>query len=179
MRVILLFLLLFSASQSFAQTRLFIKVTASDGTIIQGESAVRGHENEIEATSYGQDITNCCGELVGKTTFGKFIANMALNKASNKLKGILIKGLHLKAVDVTARKAGESQGDFYKIKMEDVTISQMTEGLSDGNTIPQQQISFNASRIGWTYTPSDSKGGLGSPVKFGWDIKKNIEWTGF
>ena len=169
----------FAFSKVSAQLQLFIKVTGSDGNMIQGESTVRGHENEIEAFSYGQDITSCCGELAGKTTIGKFIANIQLGKASNVLKGILIKGLHLKSVEVTVRKNGNSQADFYKIKMEEVTISQMTEGQADLTKIPQQQVSFNGARIGWIYYPQKPDGSLGTPVKFGWDIKKNLEWNNF
>jgi len=172
-------LMLFTLSKVSAQTQLFIKIIGSDGNMIQGEATIKGHENEIEAFSYGQDITNCCGELVGKTTIGKFIANIQLNKASNILKGILIKGLHLKSVEVTARKSGGSQVDYYKIKMEEVIISQMTEGQPDLTKIPQEQVSFNAARIGWTYYPQKNDGSPGTPVKFGWDIKKNIEWSGF
>jgi len=176
-------LMFFTFSKVSAQFQLFIKVIGSDGDMIQGESTVRGHENEIEAFSYGQDITNCCGELASKTNIGKFIANIQLGKASNLLKGALIKGQRLKSVEVTARKTGGNVGsveaDYYKIKMEEVAISQITEGQADLTKIPQEQVSFNAARIGWTYYPQKPNGGPGTPVKFGWDIKKNIEWNNF
>jgi len=132
-------LMFFTFSKVSAQFQLFIKVIGSDGNMIQGESTVRGHENEIEASSYGQDITNCCSEQVGKTTIGKFITNIQLGKASNVLKGILIKGQRIKSIEVTARKSGGNQTDYYKIKMEEVMINQITEGQADLTKIPQEQ----------------------------------------
>ncbi|WP_153801161.1 Hcp family type VI secretion system effector [Foetidibacter luteolus] len=162
-----------------AQYHLYIKAIASDGSQIEGESVVKGHEKEIEAHSFGQDISNCCGDVASKLTIGKFIVNIQLGKASNILRGILMKGTHMKSVFITAVKAGDKPVDFYKITMEEVFVSQITDGQPDLTTLPQQQVSFNANRIGWAYFPQKPDGTTGDPVKFGWDVKKMAEWSGF
>lgn len=151
------------------------------GTQINGESLDSRHPNEIVATSFGQENINCSSISGGSPCSGKpghFIFNMAINKSLPLLKKALYNTEHLTSIDIVFRKAGTSGFEYYKIHLENVIVTHVTDA-TEGGAIVSNQIEVDAAKFGWTYIPQKPDGSADTPIKFGWDITSNAAWTGF
>jgi type VI protein secretion system component Hcp len=101
---------------------------------------------------------------------------MSLNPAAVGMRQLLLKGLHLQSVDVIYRKtSGTGTVDFYKMHMEDVTITSYQE--SGSSEIPTIAVSINPVRQAWQYTAIKSDGTAGAKTKGGWDFGSNSEYN--
>jgi type VI secretion system secreted protein Hcp len=55
--------------------------------------------------------------------------------------------------------------------MSDLLVSSyQTGGSGHSDIVPTDQCSLNFSKIEWEYKPQDAKGGVGGPVKAGFDV---------
>jgi type VI secretion system secreted protein Hcp len=79
----------------------------------------------------------------------------------------------LKTAEVSVRKQGGDQQDYYKIKLTDVLVSSYQSGGGGGANIPVDQFSLAFAKIEFSFFPQDEKGKLGSPTKMGWDLRQN------
>ena len=84
-------------------------------------------------------------------------------------------GKHIKGAVLTARRGGKTQVEFLTIRLEDVLVSsyQTTAGGGDESG-PLDSISLSFSKIQVEYRETKPDGSLGAPVKFGWDLEKNV-----
>jgi type VI secretion system secreted protein Hcp len=99
---------------------------------------------------------------------------MGYCKASPKLFLACATGAHIPKATLTCRKAGGKQEEYLKVVFTDLLVSSyQTGGSAHGDVVPTDQISLNYSKIEWEYKPQDEKGGLGGPIKAGYDLKKN------
>ncbi|HSU54895.1 MAG TPA: type VI secretion system tube protein Hcp [Candidatus Dormibacteraeota bacterium] len=152
----------------------FLKI---DG--IQGESLDSKHKNEIDIESWSWHENNDgshaygSGGGAGKVTVGDFSFAMRVNKASPKLFLACATGDHIKEALLTCRKAGKEQQEYLKIKFSDLLISSYQSGGSKSEVVPVDSITFNFSKIEFTYAHQDEKGKLGSPVVHNYDLKQN------
>jgi type VI secretion system secreted protein Hcp len=81
-------------------------------------------------------------------------------------------GHHYPKATLTLRKAGGSQIDFLKYEFSDVLVDSIQwSGSSGGDDTPTESVSLAFGKVEITYTPQDAKGGKGSPVAGGWDLK--------
>lgn len=158
---------------------IFIKIINPN---IDGESTVRGHENEISAIRYAQEATTCdisnpgSGGGTCKTTTSSFAFDLNLDKAIIGLRSALYKGTHFQKVQITFRKPGSTPFEYYKITLGEVIVSKITDA-TNGNT-NQFQVQFSAAKYFWTYIPQSDTGGAGTPVTFGWNSLANTAWDG-
>jgi type VI secretion system secreted protein Hcp len=184
MKTVLSFLIvsLISIVSAHAQvTEIFVKIIDANGTQINGESNDIKHQNEIVTTSFGQENINCSTITGGVPCAGKaghFIFNMNINKSLPLLKKALYNTEHLLSVDIVFRKAGGTPFEFYKIRLENVIITHITDA-ADASTGVKNQVEADAARFGWTYIGQKSDGTSDAPIKFGWDVTSNSVWTGF
>jgi type VI secretion system secreted protein Hcp len=123
---------------------------------IDGESTDRDHKGEIEILSWSWGETNTGtsgtggGGGAGKVSMQDFHFTMQVSKASPELMKACATGKHFKEATLTARKAGQRQQEFLKIKLTDVLVSSYQ---TDGNTkdkefpLPTDQISLNFVKI--------------------------------
>jgi type VI secretion system secreted protein Hcp len=160
-----------------AVTDFFLKL---DG--IKGESTDSKHKDEIEIESFSWGATNSgsfadapgAGGGTGKVSFQDVHFTKKADKASVDLMLFCASGKHVKLAELTVRKAGEDQQEYYKVKLSDVLISSYQSGGSGGsNLIPTDQFSLNFAKIEFSYAPQDAKGKLASPSRSGWDLKAN------
>ena len=150
---------------------------------IKGESSDSKHKDEIEIESFSWGATNSgsfahapgAGGGTGKVSFQDIHLTKVVDKASVDLLLFCASGKHLKEANLTVRKAGEDQQEYYKVKLTDVLISSYQSGGSGGgsNLIPTDQFSLNFAKIEFSYSPQDAKGKLASPSRSGWDLKAN------
>jgi type VI secretion system secreted protein Hcp len=69
---------------------------------------------------------------------------------------------------------GGEQEEFLKIKFTDVLISSyQVGGSAHGDGLPTDQISFNFSKIEFSYAPQKADGTLASAIEKGFDLKTN------
>jgi type VI secretion system secreted protein Hcp len=144
---------------------------------IDGESADSKHKNEIDVESWswgatqGGTMAYGGGGGAGKVQMNDFHFVMRTNKSSPKLFLSCATGQHIKKAVLTVRKAGGEQVEYLKVTFSDVLVSSFQTGGSGGDVVPTDQISLNFSKIEISYAPQDAKGGIGSPVMAGYDLK--------
>src|SRR5262245_46733660 len=123
----------------------FLKI---DG--VEGSSQQKGHEKEIEISSFSWGETNAgaagtgSGGGAGKVQMQDFHFTMATSVASPTLATKCASGEHIKEATLTCRKVGGEQFEFLKIKLSDVLISSYALGgsASADNPIDQASLAF-------------------------------------
>jgi type VI secretion system secreted protein Hcp len=147
---------------------------------IDGETTDSKHKNEIEVLSFSWGVSNPAtagyggGAGAGKASLSDFNFMLRTQKASPKLFLACASGKHMKEAVLTCRMAGERQLEFLKLKFTDVLISSFQQsGSEGGDSTPMESVSLSFAKLEETYTPSDSKGSTGKPVKGGWDVTQN------
>ena len=175
--------LLFLSFSNASKAQIFVKIIDGSNNQIDGESLDAKHPKEINATTFGQENTGCASTPVGSGggtacggTVGHFIFNMNLNASVPLLNKALFSGTHLRSADIVFRKSGGAGTEYYKIHLESVTISHVTNSIDPGGLITVQ-VELAANKMGWTYIPQDQTGAPGTPVKFGWDTTTRSVWS--
>ena len=151
----------------------FLKI---DG--IKGESADAKHKDEIDIESWSWGETNAGttgrggGGGAGKVQMQDFHFAMRLNRASPVLAKACATGQHIKLATLTVRKAGKAQQEFLVFKFHDLLISSYQAGGAEGS-VPNDQCSFNYSKVEMEYKPQKPDGSLGAAETFKYDLKSN------
>jgi type VI secretion system secreted protein Hcp len=146
---------------------------------IEGESTDDKHGKEIDVLSWSWSesqsgtFAHAGGGGAGKVNMGDFSFSCYQSKASPKLIQACALGEHLADATLTARKAGGGQQEYFTIKMTDVLVSSYQIGAA--NERPMESVTLNFAKIEVEYKPQKADGGLDSPVKFGYDLKKNVK----
>jgi type VI secretion system secreted protein Hcp len=151
----------------------FLKI---DG--IKGEAPDEKHKDEIELTSFAWGATNAGdhsaggGGGAGKVSMQDFHFTMKVNKSSPNLMQHCCTGKHIPGALLTVRKAGGTQLEFMKVKFSDLIISSFQTGASSsGDVLPNDQITFNFTKIEYDYCAQKKDGSLEAPVNGKYDIK--------
>jgi type VI secretion system secreted protein Hcp len=149
---------------------------------VKGESGDAKHKETIEIESFSWGATNQgahsggSGGGAGKVSFQDMHFTTRVNKASPLLLLSVASGEHIKKAVLFVRKAGKEQQEYYTVTMEDLLVSSWQSGGSEGsNALPVDQFSLNFTKVKFEYKPQDAKGGLGSAIAAGWDVKKNVK----
>jgi type VI secretion system secreted protein Hcp len=159
-----------------ATSDFFLKI---DG--IEGESKDSKHQGEIEVLSWSMGAANegtmgrAGGGGAGKVVFSDMQFTKEACKASPKLLLACATGQHIKKAVLTARKAGNEQQEFLVVTMEEVLVSSFNSSGGVGSSIPQESFALNFAKIVVEYKPQKEDGSLDSPVKAGFDVKKNVK----
>jgi len=150
---------------------------------IKGESLDDKHKGEIQVTSFSWGASQPAssgsvggGAGVGKVQFSEFHITKVLDSSSPKLMLACASGAHFPEALLTCRKAGGSQVEYAKIKLEGVVVSrhEVEGGHSElKDALPLETISFNYSKINFNYTAQDSSGNPGANTMTGWDLQTN------
>jgi type VI secretion system secreted protein Hcp len=149
---------------------------------IEGESQDSKHKNEIELLSWSwgeaQQGTGGfgTGSGAGKVMMQDLSITKFVDKASPKLLLACANGKHIGTGTIVARKAGETQQEYLKIKLEEVLISSYNvSGTGAGGDLPSESVSLNFSKITMNYSPQKKDGSLDAALSAGWDVKQNIK----
>jgi len=159
------------AQASLSTQQSFLNISG-----IEGESSDDKHKGEIEINSFstsvvGQSAANTSQGGTGKTNFSDIKFTTNVNKSSPKLFQAVTTGEHIPEVILTTRKAGGNQQEYLTITLKDVVVTQYDLSMSDEG--PMDSFSLNFSQIYYQYSPQKPDGTLDSPVKAGYDLKKN------
>ena len=164
--------LILTCGNAFAQTIVVMK--AMNGTTkVLGGSAVVGHAGEIDILSNSQGESRCFG--CGVPSVADFNVMIKLSAATVTLKKLLLNGTPLTSIDVTYIKSGPTPFTYYKIRMENVTVTSVQESASSEE--PIFSASFTPARIAWAQIKQDPDGSAGTKTTYGWDVLGNVAWT--
>jgi type VI secretion system secreted protein Hcp len=132
---------------------------------IKGESSDTAHPNTIEIESFSWGVSNTStfggggGGGAGKVQFQDFSFTMRASKATPKLILACATGQHIKEAKLFVRKSGGDgrRDEYYVITLTDVLVSSFQQSGSSGggDSLPMEQISFSAARVGVAYTAGD------------------------
>ncbi len=142
---------------------------------IKGEATDATHKDKIQLQSWSWGETQSgsfaanAGGGAGKVSMQDFHFMMSTNKASPDLMLSCATGKHIAKAQLTCRKAGDKQQEFFKISFTDLLISSYQVSGSD---IPTDQISFNFATVKFEYAAQKADGGLDTPVIRGYDVKQ-------
>lgn len=159
------------------QVDYFLKIEG-----IEGESQARGHQGEIELLSWSWGETNAGVEHMiagvgqagaGQPEFADIAVEAYLSKTSPKIMEAVATGQYIPQVVLTGVRQGETQLEYLKITMTDVFARYYQTGGSQSDILPVDNVSFNYQKIEYEFTPQKADGTAGSPVKAGYDLKKN------
>jgi type VI secretion system secreted protein Hcp len=145
---------------------------------IKGESLDDKHKDEIEVLSFSWGVTNSgamssgVGGGAGKATFHDLSIVHHLDKASPVLLQTCAMGTHLKEAVITHRKAGKGRQEYLIVKLNDVIITGVTHGGSDGQTI-SENVTLAFAKVDLEYKPQKPDGSLDAGIQFKYDIKSN------
>jgi len=166
-------LIVSSFGNAFAAVDYFLKIEGVDG-----ESTDSKHKGQIEIDSFSWGVSNSGamasggGGGAGKATFHDIHFTTHVSKASPKLMQAAATGEHLKTFDLTVRKAGGTQMDYYIVHLEDVLVSSYSSSGSSGE-VPMESVSFNYQKIVFEYIPTNADGTAAEAVKASWNLATN------
>jgi type VI secretion system secreted protein Hcp len=152
--------------------RFFLKIGD-----IKGESKDSKHKDEIEVESYSWGVSQSGtfspggGGGAGKAQFSDFSFTMPQSVASPVLFLSCASGKHLKEAVLSARRAGKTGLDFYKLRFFDVLISSFNQGGVESAPAITESITFNFQKVELEYQRQNAKGQLEAPVGATWDVQ--------
>lgn len=166
-------------SAQAAQADYFLKIEG-----IEGESQASSREGQIEILSWSWGETDPGVEQViagvgranaGQPEFTDIFVQAYLSKASPKLMEAVATGKLIPSVVLTGLRSGAdgSQHEYLEITLTNVQVTAYQTGGSQSEPLPIDSLSFNYEKIEYEYTPQNADGTAGSPVKAGYDLKKN------
>ena len=160
---------------SFCQQKIFIK---PDG--INGESQDKTHPKWIDATAYsvgGSNTSNIgstgSGAGAGKTTTTDFTFSICLDASVNPLKMAMYSGKRIQNVNIEFSTGTAQEVVYYKILLQNVLITSISEGGTTTQSKNNVNVSFAAEQFTYTYYPIDQTGKQGLPNVFKWNAATN------
>jgi type VI secretion system secreted protein Hcp len=148
---------------------------------IKGESTDDKHKDEIEVLSFSWGVNNPAtiggaggGAGAGRATFHDLSFSHTIDKASPMLLKACATGVHLKDATITHRKAGKGQQEYLIIKMNDVIVTSVSLGDSNGSA-GSENVSIAFAKVDLEYKPQLPNGQLDAGIHFKYDIKGQKE----
>jgi type VI secretion system secreted protein Hcp len=131
---------------------------------------------EVESWSWGVSQTIVRDGGGGGAGAGKAVPQdlsivKVVDKASPKLFLACAAGQHIKEVFLTGRR-GDTKQAYLEYKLTDVLVSSFQEAGNQGE-LPQEQVSFNFSKIEISYRQVLPNGQLGPLIKGGFDFQQS------
>jgi len=158
-----------------AQLEYYIRFDDGDGT---------PEWMQLDGFSWGATTPVALGGTGGAGT-GKSIAapvslSLGSSQTATELAKHLASGTHLQGVEIEAYAPGGDKGaqlvDQYYF--ENVLLSNLTTHAASGSA-PQEQVSFNYTKVNHSHLTQDNDGSVGSVTHDGWDFAKNQDANGF
>jgi type VI secretion system secreted protein Hcp len=149
---------------------------------IKGESQDAKHKEEIEilAWSWGMSQTGTTHSGTGGGAAKVSVQDISfthwVDMASADLFKACCTGQHFDEAMITVRKAaGKDAIEYIKIKLQNIIISAISTGGSNGEERLTENVTLNFQKFEYNYTQQMPDGKPGAKPKFGYDIAANKE----
>lgn len=153
---------------------------------IPGEATAKDHKDWIQIESFGFDMSQG-GHNVGgggaRGAFGRAVHKpfqllKRLDKASPLLYEAVNVNNNLGKVQFHVCRTGDDKYPYFTITFEDVMISSVILNCNDPDQGGEKErllesVSFNYTKIEWTYTETDSKNKKGGAIVGKWNLATN------
>ena len=146
---------------------------------IKGESKDDKHKDWIDVLSWSWGATQqgsagmMGGAGAGKVNVHDLNFTKPVDKASPDLFLKCATGEHYDDATLVCRKAGGSPLEYLKLTMNEVYITSVQHGGSQGGDALTENVALNFAKVKVDYAAQDNKGGAGAKPKMGWDIGAN------
>jgi type VI secretion system secreted protein Hcp len=156
-----------------SQVDTFLKIAG-----VKGESTDEKHKGEIdvESWSWGESNSGTAGHGggggAGKAVPQDLVISKKVDTSSPVLFIACATGQHFADALLTARKAGGSQQEYLKIKLEEVLVSSYQTSVG-GGAIVTETVSLNFAKLNVSYFEQKADGTLGGEAKQGYDFAAN------
>ena len=135
---------------------------------IPGEVVDDRHPGAIEVLNWSWAVSNAApagggagGGRIGKPTLADVAVSLRLDAATPRLFDACARGIHLKEVLLSARRAGMI-GDYFTVRMQEAVVTSATTAFSGEE--PAVQIALGFATVTLTYQTTLPDGSLGDPV---------------
>jgi type VI secretion system secreted protein Hcp len=149
---------------------------------VAGDSVDILHRGTIDVQSFScgvqQMVTSGLGGGAGKASFNNLSLTKWVDKSSPTLFVNCASGMHLSKAILYVRPTNQPdqghQSDMYKVILEDVVITSVSNGATVAGDRPSESLSLSYSKIQWFYQAFDERiRPVASPVVTGWDVTAN------
>lgn len=148
---------------------------AMDGTTkLNGGSALAGHADEIELLSNSQGTVRCA--TCNTSNVFEYNIMIRVSAATVSFKKLLLTGKKLTTIDVVYLKQGGAPFTYYKLRMENVTVTSVQESATSPD-VPVFAVALRPDRIAWQYLAQNQDGSVGAKTSYGWDVTNNVAWS--
>lgn len=157
-------------------TEIFLKIGD-----IKGESVAKGHENEINVTSWNWGMTQAAGlksasgAAMGKVQVQDIAISKLVDKSSPTLMLACCGGKRYPDATLVMRKTGTKPIEYLKIIMRDVMVSSVAVGTSSDQDRVAENITLGFAEFKVEYTPQNKDGSAGTATAAGWNIVKSVK----
>jgi type VI secretion system secreted protein Hcp len=147
---------------------------------VPGESVDAKYPGAIEIESFSFGVSNSGTVIVGgggagKANFTDISFSKRLDKTSPLLYLNCANGKHLPSATLILRKVGADKPfEYYVVKLTEVMVSSVQTGGAAGGDTPTESFSLSFAKIEFIYTPQRADGGVGTPVRSGWNVAENV-----
>jgi len=155
---------------------MFLKIDGCDG-----ESVDASHTDEIDVLAFSWGMTQSgSAHIAGGGGSGKVnVQDMSVTKYLDKASTVLMQkccsGKHFPSAVLVCRKAGDTPVEYFKVTMEEVLVTSVSEGGGGGEDKQTENISLNFAKVKVEYTPQAADGSAEGGSELGWNIMTNEE----
>lgn len=156
-------------------TDMFIKIEG-----IKGEARDDKHKGEIDVLAWSWGMSNGGaahaggGQGAGKVHVNDLSFTKEVDLSTPPLMLACAKGQHIKEATLYVRKAGgDNPIEYVTITMQDLIISSVSTGGSQGETRLTENVTLNFTKVKYKYIEQTETGGEGTKPEMGWDIQAN------
>ena len=155
---------------------MFLKIDGCDG-----ESADASHADEIDVLAFSWGLTQSgSAHIAGGGGSGKVnVQDMSVTKYLDKASTVLMQkccsGKHFPSATLVCRKAGDTPVEYFKVSMEEVLVTSVSEGGGGGEDKQTENITLNFAKVKVEFTPQAADGSAEGSSELGWDIRQNVE----
>lgn len=149
---------------------------------VKGEARDKTHTEEIDVISWSWGLMNSGtmhiggGGGAGKVSIQDLTVTKYVDKATPNMIDSCTTGKHFPNAVLYCRKAsGDSPIEYLKIRMEDVLITNISHGGSDGEERLTENVTLNFAKVEVAYTEQKPDGSAGPEVVQGWNIEENAK----
>jgi type VI secretion system secreted protein Hcp len=146
---------------------------------IKGESNDSRHPHaiEIESFSFGASNPGSAGHGrgagAGIVDLRDFRFRAQVSVATSELMIACLSGKAFRNAELFCRKQGETQQDYFVVRLKHFLISSYEcTGSTGSDNLPIEEFAINYSEILFEYKPQREDGSLAAPITAGWNLKE-------